>query len=225
VVAFFPTCFALAPTFMSDVPFLAAEAASMLCFVRGLIRRDDKWIWISALLTCVAMGIRMIGLAIPCAMIAVLIAHTGSWGRRARLIIAPLLCLPMAAAALLVADVFSFASADVSYLPNSPESRLLNLPIALQILPLMFPATLAQALVAVGIAILPAALKSLPRKRGRLLWSILAGVALAVVATRFSDWIPFGQGQSVADRGGVGHARPRVWLDAETRVFSVGQAL
>src|SRR5262245_45869872 len=94
VVAFFPTCFALAPTFMSDVPFLAAETAAMLFFVRGLIRRDDKWVWIAVLLACAAIGIRMIGLAIPLAMAAVLVVHTGRWGRRVRLLIAPLLCLP-----------------------------------------------------------------------------------------------------------------------------------
>ena len=169
VVAFFPTCFALAPTFMSDVPFLAAETASMLFFVRGLIRRDDKWVWIGVLLASAAIGIRMIGLAIPFAMVAVLVAHTGRWGRRARLLIAPLLCIPFAAAILLVADVFSFASADVSYLPNSPQSRMQNLPIAVRMLPRTFPATLIQALVAAGIALLPAAVGSLPRTKGRLL--------------------------------------------------------
>jgi hypothetical protein len=194
VVAFFPTCFALAPTFMSDVPFLAAETASMLFFVRGLIRRDDKWVWISVLLACAAIGIRMIGLAIPFAMVAVLVAHTGRWGRRARLLIAPLLCVPFAAVILLVVDVISFASADVSYLPNSPQTRMQSLPIALRMLPRTFPVTLMQALVAAGIALLPAAVGSLPRTKGRLLRSILAGVVLAALASQVTDWIPFGKG-------------------------------
>lgn len=40
VVGFFPTCFTLAPTFMSDVPFLAAQTASMLFFARGRATRS-----------------------------------------------------------------------------------------------------------------------------------------------------------------------------------------
>jgi hypothetical protein len=90
----------------------------------------------------------------------------------------------------------------------------------------MFPATLVQALVAVGIAILPAALGSLPRKRGRLLWSILAGVVLAVVATRFSDWIPFGKGnlwhigEVWATPGLVSGWTPRFEFSASVRLLT-----
>jgi hypothetical protein len=194
VVGFFPTCFTLAPTFMSDVPFLAAQTASMLFFVRGLIRRDDTWIWMAALLACAAIGIRMIGLVLPCAMIAVLVAHTGQWGRRPRLLIAPLLCVPFAVGTLLVVDAFSFASADVSYLPNAPQSRFTNLPVAVRILPTVFPLTLTQALIQVGIAIVPAALGcELCRKR-RALWPLLIGAAMAGVAAQVTDWIPFGKG-------------------------------
>jgi hypothetical protein len=194
VVAFFPTCFALAPTFMTDVPFLTAETWALLFFVRGLNRRQDSRIWIAALLACAAIGIRMVGIVIPCAMIVVLLAHTGCWGRRGRVLIAPLLCLPFAAAMLLLTNAFSFASADVRYLPGSPHSRILNLPIALKILPKMFPGAVAEALLEAGIAILPAALGSRPRTRARLFWSIAATITLTVLAAPFTDWIPFGKG-------------------------------
>jgi Dolichyl-phosphate-mannose-protein mannosyltransferase len=226
VVAVFPTCFALAPTFMSDVPFLAAESWSMLFFVRGLNRRDDRGIWFAALLACAAIGIRMVGLVIPCAMIAVLLAHTGSWGRRWRVLIAPLLCLPFAAAMLLLVDAFSFASADVSYLPNSPQNRIPNLLIALQILPTVFPATLAEALIEAGIAILPAALGSSPRPNARIVWSIVVGVALALLAARFTDWIPFGKGNTWvigevwATPGLVSGWTPRFELPASVRLLT-----
>jgi hypothetical protein len=194
VVAFFPTCFALAPTFMSDVPFLAAETWSVLFFVRGLNRCNGRSIWIAALLACAAIGIRMVGLALPCAMIAVLLTHTESWGRRARLLVAPLLSLPFAAVMLVLTAAFSFPSADVSYLPGSPPNRISNLPIALEILPKMLAPTIAHAFLEAGIAILPAAMGSRPRTRGRLFWSIAASIALALSAAPFTDWIPFGKG-------------------------------
>jgi hypothetical protein len=95
---------------------------------------------------------------------------------------------------LVLTNAFSFSSADVRYLPGSPQYRIANLPIALEILPKMLPSTVAEALLEVGIAILPAALGSWPRTRARLLWSLAASLALALSAAVFTDWIPFGKG-------------------------------
>jgi hypothetical protein len=91
-------------------------------------------------------------------------------------------------------DAFSFTSADVSYLPNAPQNRIPNLRPALKILPKMFPATVAEALIETGIAILPAAFGSRPRPKAWLFWSIAATITFTVLAAPFTDWIPFGKG-------------------------------
>ena len=167
IVAVFPACFGLASSFMTDVPFLAAETWSTLVFVRAVDRRSDRLVWIASLIACAAIGIRMVGVVIPCAMLAVLILHAGEWGRRPRLLIAPLLCLVCAAIVLLLVSAFAFVSADVSYLPGAPARRMSNLPVALRMLTTTLPGVFAEAAVEAGIALIPAALGLPPLTRRR----------------------------------------------------------
>jgi hypothetical protein len=226
ITGLFPTCFGLASSFMTDVPFLAAETWSTLWFVRALQRRTEPPLWMAALLAGAATGIRMIGLAIPFAMLVVLALHAGSWGRHPRRLVAPLLCLPLAVLWLLVFDAFKFVSADVSYVSNSPQHRMESLPIAFEMLPETFPAVLAEAVLAVGIALVPAALGLAAQLGRRLPVAIIAGGAAALVSAQFTDWIPFGIdnlwviGEPWGSPGLVPGWAPRVSLSPAVTIFA-----
>ena len=193
IVAVFPACFGLASSFMTDVPFLAAETWSTLVFVRAVDRRSDRLVWIASLIACAAIGIRMVGVVIPCAMLAVLILHAGEWGRRPRLLIAPLLCLVCAAIVLALVSAFAFVSADVSYLPGAQALRMSNLPVAFRILTSTLPGVFAEAAVEAGIALIPAALGLPPLTRRRLVVAVGAAIGMALLVEPFTDWIPFGE--------------------------------
>ena len=82
VLGFSPVFFILAPTFMTDVPFLAAMLWSTLLFVRALRHRRVSLVWAAAIVCAASVGIRMTGVGLAAAMIATLLFHTGPWGRR-----------------------------------------------------------------------------------------------------------------------------------------------
>jgi hypothetical protein len=227
ISAFFPTCFGLAASFMTDVPFLAAETWSTFFFVRALQQRREPLIWIAALIAGLGIGVRLIGLVIPCAMIAVLALHAGPWGRHPRRLLGPLLCLPFAPLMLGLSDAFTFVSADVSYVSNSPQYRIAQMPIALRLAPRMFPSVVAEAALFVGIAILPAAVGTTPRSRRHCLAAGIAGSAVALLADPVTDWIPFGKdnlwliGETWGTPGVVPGWTPRVQFSSLVRLLTM----
>jgi hypothetical protein len=117
-------------------------------------------------------------------------------------------------------------SADVSYVSNSPQHRMESLPIAFEMLPETFPAVLAEAVLAVGIALVPAALGLAAQLGRRLPVAIIAGGATALVSAQFTDWIPFGTdnlwviGEPWGSPGLVPGWAPRVSLSPAVTIFA-----
>ena len=159
VLGFYPVFFILSPTFMTDVPFLAAMLWSALLFVRALHRRRVALVWLAAAVCAASVGSRVIGVGVAGAMIATLLFHTGRWGRRIHVLLAPALIGPFAVWLFVWTRARVFTSADITWLPNGPQQRLANLRYAFgaDILPSMLVETLLFALVLVGIALLPIA--------------------------------------------------------------------
>jgi 4-amino-4-deoxy-L-arabinose transferase-like glycosyltransferase len=198
-LGFYPVFLILSPTFMTDVPFLAAMLWSVLLFVRGLHRRRAALVWLAAAVCAASVGSRVIGVGVAGAMIATLLFHTGRWGRRIHVLMAPALVAPFAVWLLVWTRARVFTSADITWLPNGPQQRLANLRYALgaEILPSMLVVSLLLALVLVGIALLPIAAgmvrRAIVRRTAYALllfgaaWIIAKGAGLAA-------WVPFGPG-------------------------------
>ena len=155
----YPVFFILSPTFMTDVPFLAAMLWSALLFVRAVHRRRAALVWLAAAVCAASVGSRVIGVGVAGAMIATLLFHTGRWGRRVHVLFPPALIGPFAVWLFVWTRARVFTSADITWLPNGPQQRLANLRYAFgaDILPSMLVETLLFALVLVGIALLPIA--------------------------------------------------------------------
>jgi hypothetical protein len=189
-IAMYPTCLMLAPTFMTEVPFLTAETAAALIFVRALQRRRESLVWAASSVAFIATGVRGIGVAVPIAMTVTLLLHAGSWGRRARVLVAPLVSVLGTPILLLVADAHRFVSADVSYLPNAPVNRMRSLGTALEILPETIPATVMLALLQTGAMLLPIALGMVTRANRRAFAAVVVACGAAVVSPLLTPWHP-----------------------------------
>jgi hypothetical protein len=198
VLGFYPVFFILAPTFMTDVPFLAAMLWSALLFVRALGRRSDRLVWLAAAVCAASVGSRVIGVGLAGAMMATLLFHTGRWGRRASVLLPPALTVPFAGWLLVWSRARVFKSADITWLPNGPQQRFANLRYAFDLLPPMLVSTLLFVVVLVGIALLPLALGML--RRGVLWRSAVVLIALGAacagaVRAGIGLWVPFHPGQ------------------------------
>jgi hypothetical protein len=199
VLGFYPVFLILSPTFMTDVPFLAAMLWSALLFVRALHRRRTALVWLAAAVCAASVGSRIIGVGVAGAMIVTLLFHTGPWGRRIPVLLAPALVGPFAVWLLVWTRARAFTSADITALPNGPQQRLANLRYAFDadIFPSMLVVTLLFVLVLVGIALLPLAAGMVRRAIVRRTASVLALFAAAWIIARragLSAWIPFEPG-------------------------------
>jgi 4-amino-4-deoxy-L-arabinose transferase-like glycosyltransferase len=198
VLGFYPVFFILSPTFMTDVPFVAAMLWSVLLFVRALHRRRVALVWLAAAVCAASVGSRLIGVGVAAAMIATLLFHTGGWGRRIRVLLPPALVAPFAVWLFVWTRAHVFTSADISWLDNSPQKRLADLRWAFgTTLPPTLVATLLFVLVLVGIALLPIAVGVLRRTILRRAASALVLFAATwIVAKRAGiwAWIPFESG-------------------------------
>ncbi|MBI4486394.1 MAG: glycosyltransferase family 39 protein, partial [Acidobacteria bacterium] len=96
VLGFYPVFLIMSPTFMTDVPFVAAMLWSALLFVRALLRRRVALVWLAAAVCAASAGSRVIGVGVAGAMIATLLFHPGRWGRRVHGLLAPALVVPFA---------------------------------------------------------------------------------------------------------------------------------
>ena len=191
--------FILSPTFMTDVPFLAAMLWSVLLFVRALHRRRVALVWLAAAVCAASVGSRAIGVGVAGAMVATLLFHTGHWGRRIHVWLAPALVGPVAVWLLVWTRARVFISADITSLPNGPQQRLANLRYAFNadIFPPLLVVTVLSALVLVGIALLPLAVGMARRAIVRRATYALALFAAAWVIARragLNAWIPFEAG-------------------------------
>jgi hypothetical protein len=197
VLGVYPAFFILAPTFMTDVPFLAAMLWSMFLFVRALRRRRVMLVWLAAGVCAASVGSRVLGLGIAGAMVATLVFHTGRWGRRAIVLTPPILVVPFALALFAWTRSRVFVSADTTWLPTSPDRRLENLRYAIDILPTMLVPTLLFALVWIGIALLPLALGMIRREimpRAALVFVLFVAVWTGAKAAGIAATVPFDAG-------------------------------
>ena len=198
VLGFYPVFFILSPTFMTDVPFLAATLWSVLLFVRALHRRREALVWLAAAVCAASVGSRLVGVGVAGAMIATLLFHTGRWGRRIVVLLPPTLVGPFALWLIVWTRGRVFTSADITWLPSGPQQRLANFRYAFgDILPPMIVETLLFAVVLMGIALLPISAGLLRRGIVRRTACVLALLATAwIVASRagFAVWFPFEPG-------------------------------
>src|SRR5207245_1415805 len=101
------------------------------------------------------------------AMFMTLMLHTGSWGRRGRVLLAPLIGLPFTWALLVFVRAHVMVSADMSLVPNAPQNRIAYLSYTLQWLPEVLPVTLIFVMTAVGVGLMPIAMACLNRSTGK----------------------------------------------------------
>jgi len=192
----------LSPTFMTDVPFLALLVWSVLLFTRALERRQPRLVWMASLLCCVSVGIRILGVGIIGAMFMTLLLHTGRWGRRPQLLIAPLLVLPVAGTLFAWLPSHTLVSADLTWIGNAPANRLRDLrEYALPILPQMLVVTLLFVTTALGVALLPLVLGVFRWRtvgRAALLVAALSAIWVAGTSGGIGFWVPLKPGETGA---------------------------
>ena len=82
-----PIFFMLSFTFMTDVPFLTFMVWASFATVRAVYVKHDAWLLASVLFSCLAIGVRVVGIVMPVAMAFVLLFHTQMWGRQRRRIL------------------------------------------------------------------------------------------------------------------------------------------
>jgi hypothetical protein len=110
---------------------------------------------VAAVLISLSIGLRFNGIALAVAMGIVLLFQGGSWGRRGRFCSRSFGDLHGSLDD--VAQGPHVSPADVSWVENSPNSRLDNVKYAIPLLHTMLPAVLSFLAGDVGIALLPAA--------------------------------------------------------------------
>jgi hypothetical protein len=193
-MGFLPTAFILTFSFMTDLPFLAGLVWASLLFVQGLRRRDELLLWTSVVVGCLAMGVRPVAIALVPAMVAALLFHTGAWGRRLRILAAPLVGGAFGVALLMFGRARLLRSADMTFVENSPTNRTAGLLDSVGFLPSLLPLTLVFAVAAAGMLILPVALAHLSRENIRKaapITVLLIAVSGVLQGLGIGDWTPF----------------------------------
>src|SRR5262245_12493270 len=195
VLGFYPVFFVLLPTFMTDVPALAGILWSMFLFVRAVHQKRVALVWLAAAVCAISVCAPVISLGVAGAMIATLLFHTGRWGRRMTVLLAPVLVGLFAAWLFVWTRAHVFTSADITWVNTSVHQRMANLRYAVgPMLPSMILETLLFALELTGIALIPIAAGLVRRaivRRSAFLLALLAGVWLAARMSGYAAWIPF----------------------------------
>jgi hypothetical protein len=151
-------------------------------------------------------------------MLATLLLHLGRWGRRARLLVAPLLVLPFAWALLAWGRAHTFTSADLTWVANAPANRLKALQYAWPILPQMLVVTLMFMVAVLGYALFPLAAGLLKRRTAKRAAPVLAAFAVIWLAGTYGGvgfWVPLAPGETWAiDELGATAALVPEWRSA-----------
>ncbi len=147
----YPVFLMLSFTFMTDIPFLTTAVAFCCCLIKAVRRERYSWLAAAAALAFLAGTVRVTGLALPFVMIAVLVFHSGEWGRRPRQWIVPLACLAALIVALLYGRSQISHRADLASISGAPQERLANLKYGLLHLYRWIPEGLLSAAGAIGV--------------------------------------------------------------------------
>ena len=179
---------------MTDVPFLTAMIWSVLAFVRALHRQDDGWLWVAVFFAALSVGVRVVGLVLPAAMMIALLLHAGPWGRRKARYLWPVVVFAFYGLLLWWHHGHTEHIADLTWIKNAPQRRMQDLILyGWRLLP---SATITAAVFlagAMGLALLPVVAAA----RGRhLLWSALIFLTLwlLILATQMSYFPPLALG-------------------------------
>jgi hypothetical protein len=172
VALFSPAFIMLAPTFMSDVPFVAACQAALLAGLWWARRPSHGRMALAALLALVAAWVRQPGAAL---LLALLVTALGA-GRRAHAV------LPAAAIACVAAGQVYFARELGAHLPLT--ERMSDLLALLRVSPGLYLEGLTIAAAFVGLCAAPAAIAAGRARVGAVL------VALAPLVLAWLVWGP-----------------------------------
>ena len=182
-LAAYPPFLVLSFSFMTDVPLLAAETWTLVCFARAIRRESNAALWAGVALAAAAGTIRYVGLVPALAMSATLLCHSGRWGRARCRFLVPLVSVA-AVAALVLQPHYVRHVADLTYIEDSPGWRLAALrEYALALLPTWLPYSAEFAAVGLGLTIIPVAC-ALPWRSGsrtRLAAVVVASVAVVAI--------------------------------------------
>jgi hypothetical protein len=195
----YPVYFMLSVTYMTDVGAVAFLIWAGYAFVRAVRAQSTGWLLAAAALTTLSLGVRVVGVVLPGAMVMVLLLHAGSWGRwRGRLPTALgllsvrllIVTTPLLVLWLLYQwkDAHTLVSAPAYEIGGDPQARFEDLKYALDARTNFdqFLGSAGFVTAAVGVAVLPLSLAALR-------WNVLARsavicVALALVLGGFTSW-------------------------------------
>jgi hypothetical protein len=188
VLAVYPIYFVLSFSFMTDVPFLAAVVWFCYALARAVRTRDDRWLIGSAVFASLAVGVRLLGVALPVVMWLVLIQANGWKSQKLRLLL-PLIPLLFFVFLAFWHQSHVQVSADLTWIKNAPANRVLRIrESGLQILPQMSLCSLTFIIGALGVALAPLTLASFQRAQ-RATAAIVLGVLAVIVAAQ--SWLKY----------------------------------
>jgi len=183
-----PLWIVLSFTFMTDVPFAAVSIWAALAAVRALRSGRVRALAAAVALATVACAIRLVGVVLPVALAASIVAHREPWDRRhggrgvplaALVALAP---LAVVAADLLFGRALVVSPIDVSSIPSAPTMRWALLPWAIPAAPRTLPVGAAFAATFVGVALLPLTAGSVDSRIRRRALGLGAAVAALFAA-------------------------------------------
>jgi hypothetical protein len=205
-LAVYPPFLMLSFSFMTDVPLVAVEAWTLVCFVRAYRDRSIRHLLIGTGLAAVAGGIRVVGVVPAIAMAAALVFDTRGWGRTRARFAVPLAAVAVAGGLAWYHQHHIRHIADLSYIENTPGPRLEAMrEHAIALLPAWLPLSVEFLAVGLGLALAPVAiaLRWQPAQRRRM-------AALLVLAV-----LVFGIGQLTGGLHYPGFASEGTWLSDE----------
>jgi hypothetical protein len=174
----YPVMFVLAFSFMTDVPFAAASAASLLGLTSGLRARRLGVIAIGLGAAVVAFFVRPVAIALPAGLLLGALALDDRGLRRRAMLLAIATVAVMAVASAIAARFFPLAGeGGVAY-------RVERLRYVLFISPRIYLEAAFSMLAHVGLAIAPLLVALGARPSRRVQWAGAALVAAAVVVSR-----------------------------------------
>jgi len=182
-LAAFPPFFMLSFSFMTDVPLVAVETWTLVCFFRAYRDRSIRDLWMGTGLVAVAGAIRVVGIVPAVAMAAALLFDPRGWGRaRGRFLIPFAACFAAATLALYHQQNVRHV-ADLSYIENSAAARVEALrEYGVALLPAWLPLSAEFLAVGLGLALAPVAVALVPAAGQARRMAMLLGLSMLVVA-------------------------------------------
>jgi hypothetical protein len=196
-----PIFFMLGFTFMTDVPFLALMVWASFAMVRAVCTKRTPWLVAATILACLAIGVRLVGMAIPVAMAVVLLLHAEGWGRHKGRLLLPVIPLVFLGGLLWWGTEHLHHTAEVSQLKDAPVNRVHNLRYALPLLPWALVHGTAFVTGAVGLTLLPLSIACMNlglRRRATVSVCVLGVFLLALFLTNTSYILPLSHGSTWA---------------------------